>query len=257
MFHAGRFALLRHTVESADGITFVSEYLFQLARTAFRLPQTSCVVSNGISVAAIPQDRAALRNATRSQYHVPNGQPLIGFVGWARPKKGIEDLLDALAEVRRTAPVLLIVGDFLEEKDRTSFTARAGRLGLGERVLVTGSLDHDRVRDVLPSLDAVVIPSWDDGMPNVLLEAMEREVPAFGSDVLADVLEHGRNGFVFQRHDVAQLTRLLDQFLPQSDVLSAVGRAGRQTAIERFDCRKERAAYLKLYESLTSRAAAP
>jgi len=257
MFHAGRFALLRHTVESADGITFVNEYLSQLAHTAFRLPPISCVVSNGVSIAPAPSDRAALRTATRSHYRVPDGHPLIGFIGWARPKKGVEDLLDALAAVHRTAPYLLIIGDFLEEKDRTTFTARAARLGLGGRVLVTGPLGHDRVRDLLPSLDAVVIPSWDDGMPNVLLEAMERGVPVFGSDVLADVLQHGRNGFVFERHGIAQLTGLLEEYLPRADVLSAVGRAARQTAVERFDDRTERGAYLQLYEFLVSAANTP
>jgi len=257
MFHAGRFALLRHTVESADGITFVSEYLSRLARAAFRLPPIACVVPNGVFVDETPEDRAALRTVTRLRYAVPDGHPLIGFVGWARPKKGLEDLLDALAAVQRTTPRLLIIGDFPEEKDRAAFSGRAGRLGLADRVVVTGPVEHCRVRDLLPALDAVVIPSWDDGMPNVLLESMERGVPVFGSDVLADVLEHGRNGFVFERHDVPRLTQLLDQFLPQSDVLTAVGRAARQTAIDRFDHRNERSAYLGIYESLTSRAAAP
>jgi len=257
MFHAGRFALLRHTVESADGISFVSEYLCQLARTAFRLPRISRVVWNGVRVAPVPTDRATLRAATRSRFGVPDGHPLIGFVGWARPKKGLEDLLDALAAVHRTAPSLLIIGDFSDEKERTTFTSRAGHLGLEARVAVTGPLEHSRIRELLPSLDAVVIPSWDDGMPNVLLEALERGVPVFGSDVLSDVLEHGRNGFVFKRHDVLRLTELLDEFLPQPNVLAAVGQEGRRTAVTRFDYRHERDAYLELYESLLARTGAP
>ncbi len=89
-------------------------------------------------------------------------------------------------------------------------------------------------------------------MPNALLEAMERGLPVFGSDVFADVLEHGRNGLIFERHDVARLTLLLDQFLQRPDVLTAVGLAARQTAIERFDYRYERDAYLRVYESLLS-----
>ncbi|HKC46446.1 MAG TPA: glycosyltransferase [Gemmatimonadales bacterium] len=250
LFHAGRFALLRHTVESADGITFVNEYLSQLARAAFRMPRFARVVPNGVSVDAIRNDRDTARSAIRTAYAVPHGQPLIGFVGWARAKKGVEDLLDAVAAAKHTAPYLLILGDFPEEGDRTAFSGRARRLGLSDRFAVTGPLEHDRVHELLPGLDAVVIPSWDDGMPNALLEAMERGVPVFGSDILADVLDNGRDGFVFERHNVAQLAELLDIFLAQPEVLSAVGRAARQTAVERFDHRYERDAYLSLYQSL-------
>ncbi len=252
LFHAGRFALLRHTVESADGITFVSEYLATLARTAFRLPRIAEIVPNGVVIAEAPHDPAALRTVTRTRFAIPSDHPVIGFVGWARPKKGLEDLLDALAAVQTTSPRLLIIGDFIDARDKAAFAERAQRLGLADRVAVTGPLDHCRVRDLLPALDAMVIPSWDDGMPNALLEAMERGLPVFGSDVFADVLEHGRNGLIFERHDVARLTLLLDQFLQRPDVLTAVGLAARQTAIERFDYRYERDAYLRVYESLLS-----
>jgi len=252
LFHAGRFALLRHTIESASGITFVNEYLSGLARTAFRLPRISEVVPNGVFVAEAPHDQTARRTVMRTKYAIRDDHPVVGFVGWARPKKGLEDLLEALAAVKQISPDLLIIGDFLEESDREGFAGRVRRLGLAERVAVTGPLDHRRVRDLLPALDAVVIPSWDDGMPNVLLESMERGVPVFGSDVFADVLEHGRNGFVFERHDVAQLALLLDQWLQQPDVLTAAGLAARQTAIERFDYRHERDAYLRIYQSLLS-----
>ncbi|HEX9506159.1 MAG TPA: glycosyltransferase, partial [Acidimicrobiia bacterium] len=252
LFHAGRFALVRHTIESATGITFVNEYLSRLAHLAFRLPRISEIVPNGVCVSEAPHDHTAVRTSLRTQYAIPGEQPVLGFVGWARPKKGLEDLLDALAAVERTSPHLLIIGDFLNARDRGTFVDRARRLGLTDRVAVTGPLEHRRVRELLPAVDAVVIPSWDDGMPNVLLEAMERGVAVFGSDVMADVLVHGCNGFLFERHDVAELARLLDRVLWQPDVLAAVGSAARQTVIERFDYSYERDAYLRIYESLLS-----
>ncbi len=104
------------------------------------------------------------------------------FVGRLRIRKGVEVLLEALRELRGRVPgaVLKIAGD---GEHRAALERKAAGLGLGSAVTFLGTRDGSQVRTLLAGAAALVVPSIYEGMPLVVLEAMERGVPVVASAV--------------------------------------------------------------------------
>src|SRR5215211_1095275 len=118
-------------------------------------------------------------------------------VGRAEPVKGHAVLLDAVAllakrgiDVRTT-----VVGDgsLLPELRR-----RAAELGIDGRVRFTGSVGQDRIRDHYAGADVLCLPSFGEGVPVVLMEAMAMELPVVASRVMGvpELVEHGVSGLL-------------------------------------------------------------
>ena len=106
-------------------------------------------------------------------------KPYLLFVGRIRIRKGIEVLLHAMAEEARSVR-LLVAGDG-EHRQAVEATSRA--LGLGDRVLFLGRQSAGQVRALLTGARALVVPSTYEGMPLVILEAMEAGIPVVASAV--------------------------------------------------------------------------
>ena len=119
------------------------------------------------------------------------------FVGRLRIRKGVEVLLEALRELRGRIPgaVLKIAGD---GEHRAALERKAAGLGLGSAVSFLGTRDGSQVRALLAGAAALVVPSIYEGMPLVVLEAMERGVPVVASAVsgIPEVVVDGETGWV-------------------------------------------------------------
>ncbi|HYL05477.1 MAG TPA: glycosyltransferase family 4 protein [Thermoanaerobaculia bacterium] len=150
-------------------------------------------------------------------------------VGRLRIRKGVDVLLAAMTELRRRHPAarLLIAGD---GEHRASLERAAASLGLGEAVSFLGSAGAARVRRLLRGAAALVVPSIYEGMPLVVLEAMEAAVPVVASRVsgIPEVVEDGRTGWLVQPEDPARLAAALAAALDDPAEARRRGAAGRE-----------------------------
>lgn len=157
------------------------------------------------------------------------------FVGRLRIRKGVEVLLEALDAVRRTNPGarLLIAGD---GEHRAVLERKAAELGLGPSVVFLGRCDASRVRGLLSSAAALVVPSTYEGMPLVVLEAMEAGLPVVASRVsgIPEVVEDGRTGWLVPPEDPGALAAALAEALGNPEEARRRGGEGRQRVDERF-----------------------
>ena len=124
------------------------------------------VVPNGVDRTAFrPRDRAA----ARLELGLPLEAPLVLYVGHLTVEKGVVDLIDAFAlgaeRLRRAHLVLVGDGAGLE-------ASRARARSLGLRVHFIGAEPHARIPSWLAACDALCLPSWNEGTPNVVLEAL-------------------------------------------------------------------------------------
>ena len=152
------------------------------------------------------------------------------FVGRLRIRKGVEVLLEALRslEVR-----LVIAGD---GEHRTVLERRASELELGSKVRFLGRRDASQVRGLLGGARALVVPSIYEGMPLVVLEAMEAGVPVVASRVsgIPEVVEDGRTGWLVPPEDPEALAAALAQVLANPAEAMRRGEEGRRRVCERF-----------------------
>lgn len=120
-----------------------------------------------------PGDRAAARRLI----DVGDDAPLIGSVGRVAAVKGFDVLVDALAILGGEARAV-IVGDGPE---RAALESRARDAGLGERFRILGF--RDDVHDVLPAFDMLCLPSRNEGLPRIVMEAQACDLPIVATDV--------------------------------------------------------------------------
>ena len=157
------------------------------------------------------------------------------FVGRLRIRKGVEVLLEALSAVRRTVPGarLLIAGD---GEHRAALEGKAAELGLGPSAVFLGRCDASRVRGLLRDAAALVVPSTYEGMPLVVLEAMEAGLPVVASRVsgIPEVVEDGKTGWLVPPEDPDALAAALAEALGGTPEARRRGGEGRRRVDERF-----------------------
>jgi glycosyltransferase involved in cell wall biosynthesis len=163
------------------------------------------------------------------------GRPnLVLFLGRLDPDKGILDLLQAVAEVRAAVPDVRMVcaGD----GDRIGVARYAERLGIAEAVKFTGWVGPSGKRALLEAAAVVALPSYREGLPLSLLEAMAAGVPAVASAVggVAEALVDGVSGYLIAPGDTATLARHLRRLLLERALGERLGGAARETARARF-----------------------
>ena len=180
--------------------------------------------------------------------------PRLAVVGRLSREKGVDLFLDALARLReRGIPTTgVIIGD---GPLRDALAARAQSLDLGGGAVFLGQLPS--ADGVYPFVDMLVIPSRSEGLPNVLLEALNADLPIVATRVGAvpDVLEHPRAGVLVEPGSVAALAAGLEEALGDLDNAELAG--GRREAVQRFSQANRDDALAKLYEEVLAAAADP
>ena len=126
---------------------------------------------------------------------------LVGYLGRLSEEKGILNLIKAIPLItkQRADVKFLIVGD---GRLRTEITQYLAINDLDERVSLTGRVEHSRISDYLNQLKLIVLPSYTEGLPNVMLEAMASGVPVLATTAgaITDVIRDGETGFVMERN---------------------------------------------------------
>lgn len=167
------------------------------------------------------------------------------FVGRLVAQKGVPVLLQALALARRIKPslTLVLVGD---GADRAALEAEARALELGEAVTFLGYRNQEEVADLLAGSAALVIPSFAEGVPVVLMEAMAAGLPVVATRIagIAELVEDGISGRLVPPSDEEALARaLIDVTGPEA---TRMGEAGRTAVTEHFNLRAEAARLSRL-----------
>ncbi|WP_373635704.1 glycosyltransferase [Yoonia sp. SS1-5] len=162
------------------------------------------------------------------------------FVGRLDAVKGGPFLLEAFAAIKDKHPdaTMTIVGDGVA---RGALEAQAKSLGVAETVTFAGYKTQAEVADLLEEADMLVLPSFAEGVPVVLMEAMASHIPVIGSRVagISELVEDGVSGFLTQPGDVPTLTARLDQLLSDPALCQRMGQVGRRTVVDQYDIHKE------------------
>jgi glycosyltransferase involved in cell wall biosynthesis len=159
---------------------------------------------------------------------------LVLFLGRLEAGKGVFDLLDSVAELRGAVPDLRVV--FAGEGDRAALARYAERLGIADAVKFTGQVGPSGKRALLESAAAFVLPSYAEGLPLGLLEAMAAGVAVIASPVggVPEAVVDGVSGFLVAPGDTAALSRLLRKLLLDRELGARLGAAARESVRLRF-----------------------
>lgn len=168
------------------------------------------------------------------------GQGHVVFVGRLDPVKGVSLLLEAFSRVRAGHPAarLTVAGD---GRARARLEARARDLGLADVVAFPGYLDEGQVAALLSTADMLILPSFAEGLPVVLMEALASRIPVIATQIagVPELVQDGISGFIVPPGDVASLADRMDRLLADPDLRASMGAAGRARVEAEFDIASE------------------
>ncbi len=171
--------------------------------------------------------------ALRKSLGVGSQGPLVGAVTFLRPEKGMEVLVEAVKLLKNKIPALqcLIIGDGGEKK---TLLTRVRELGLEHCVHMVGF--RQDIPALLTLLDVVVIPSFEEGIPQSLTQALAMERPVVASAVggIPEVVKDGVTGLLVPPRNPAILSEKIAFILNNPSSGARMGQVGRQVIQERF-----------------------
>lgn len=228
-----------------------------LTRKAMQLPPCWVVLGHSsrhfvTGELAVPGDRVSI---------VPNGVPApalprrqagdiknVLFVGNLSPRKGVGDLLSALAlpgwDRTRTRVCLAGGGDV------EGYRQVAQSLGLGDWLEWTGWLDQAQVAQRMAQADVLVLPSYDEGLPLVILEAMAQGVAVVCTPVgeIGQVIENQHQALFVSPGDPVALAHEIQRVLRDDALRLRLEEAGRQLHARCFSLPRFQARIAALHE---------
>jgi glycosyltransferase involved in cell wall biosynthesis len=152
---------------------------------------------------------------------------IIGTVGWLLPIKGPDVLLHAMNDVWREYPHchLVFVG---KGEMKAKLKQMAKESGKADHVHFLGW--RDDIWNIIPAFDIFVLPSRNEGMGRVVVEAMAAGKPVIASRVggVPDLIEDGVNGYLFTSEDSDQLASRIAHLIQNPGKAKAMGREGQQ-----------------------------
>jgi colanic acid/amylovoran biosynthesis glycosyltransferase len=188
---------------------------------------------------------------------VPDNHRLV-CIGRLCKEKAQRLLVQAVAElVRRGQPVeLVLAGD---GEDRPALEACIAQWGLKDQVRITGWVSNAQVRELLAQSRGLVMSSFAEALPVVLMEAMALRRPVVATLVggVAELVRSGEEGWLVPTGDVQRLADAMQSLLQAPvEQLRRMGEQGYQRARARHDVRKEAAKLLSLIDA-AQRATGP
>jgi len=213
--------------------TFVSRWLRDEALALAPLGETEVIPMPVATARFAPPDPSTDRDG-------------LLFVGRLNEQKGVADLLRAAA-LQQTRVPLTIVGD---GPLRDELHALAASSGVAARVRWVPTVTQDELARLYARASALVVPSRDEGLGLVGVEAMLCETPvlAFASGGLVDVVEDQETGLLAPAGDVAALARSMDAIVDDPARARALGTRGRAHALAAFGPESVARRYRDVYD---------
>jgi glycosyltransferase involved in cell wall biosynthesis len=247
--------LNRWTLLSADRVVTVCKpFADMLAETGVRGERIDIVpsaIEPGYSVDSTQVTQV------RAQWHLLEHTRIILSVGRLSREKGHRDLITAASILRENHPdlvfVVLLIGDGPE---RRRLEQQAQALGLCDRVRFTGYQQNLMTYYTLS--DIFVLPSYSEGSPNVLLEAMIAGTPIVASAVggVPETVEHERSALLVEPGKPAELAQAIARILTDHSLATSISENASHDVRQRHSPDAYNASMLKIYcEVLPAKAA--
>jgi N-acetyl-alpha-D-glucosaminyl L-malate synthase BshA len=246
--------ITRYAIQQSDGVTSISSYLKEVTETSFGITRPIEVVHNFVNCDVYkPFEDLDARAQARSRFAAPD-EFLFAHLSNFRPVKRVADVIQIFARVAKEIPArLVLIGD---GPDRSTAEWLANSLGIHDRIHFLGK--QDRVHELLPLADLMLMPSEMESFGLAALEAMACQTPAIATRVggVPELITDGVDGLLFPVGKVDDMALASIALLTDAERYQTMRKAARKTAQDRFCSTRILPRYIDFYESLLARAGA-
>lgn len=199
-------------------------------------------IGNGVDVSCFDPARVGAGSPVRAALGIPADAFVVGFIGRLVREKGLAELLDAAVDLAQRFPQIwfLLIGERLASDHAGGVEPEfaAAKAVLGERLVAPG-LRAD-IPQMLAAMDLFCLPSWREGMPRTIIEAM-----MMGKPVLATNIRGAREevvpeltGLLVPTRSPVELAAAISRFVCNVEFGRRLGAAGQERALLLYDERK-------------------
>ena len=231
-----------------DGVVCVSDGQATKVRRTGISPRRVHVIRNAIQIERFAKIDSAYHELLHGYFPKPPGR-IVGAAGRLSPEKGFGVLLQAAELVLQADPHAGFVM-FGEGPLRDVMARQIVARGLQDSFILAGF--RSDLDCFIPHFDVLALPSFTEGLPNVVLEAFAAAVPVVATAVggTSEVVENGVNGFLVPPGDPQDLARGIIAVFQNADEGKTLGQRGRQRVREEFTFEAQALQYHRLFTSL-------
>lgn len=206
--------LITDALQKCTAIVAVSQALADCARALAGDEQRIEVLRNGVDLELFQETD---RQRTRQELNLTG--PTLLSVGLLIPRKGHELVIEALTHLPATRLLICGEGPMKAELER-----KAKQLGVSDRICFLGRIAHDDLSRYYSAADVLILASFREGWPNVLLEAMACGTPVVATAVGAvpDFVDHPDAGRVVYDRTASSIASAVSEVLDNPPLRSRV-----------------------------------
>lgn len=219
-------ALIRMVLRQPKKVILLSKKAYNIASVFIPTERLSIIPSN------VDVNKFKPTGEKRS---TGDGIVRVLFIGGVDPfRKGVFDLLDAVAIVVKTNPNVRFVmsgGDSFREVEK-----RWRALGIENHIEFIGWIQEEKKTLIYQSVDILALPSHNEGLPYVVIEALASGLPIIATSVggIPEVVIHGENGYIIEPGDSRSLAGYILALAGDSNLRLTMSEHNRQRATERY-----------------------
>lgn len=245
--------LERYTFKHADAVTFVDES----GMDYYGVPGSQ-VITNGIDIGHF-QPNGDARIKVRRKLGLDEKDFALCFTGRIARNKGVYEILEALSIARGKRPeaefVAIFLGNYAQD-EKDDFKRRIGELAVSDSIKLLG-IKSD-VAGYLQASDAFVLPSYFEGLPLSVLEAMGCALPVIVTKTggLAKLVKDGENGLFVEKKNAGDLAEKILMLSSNRKLAAEIGARGAKHVARYHSLEEMGKKYVELYDSLIKKGQA-
>lgn len=253
-YNAECYQGVRRSLLEADATVFVASEGQNIARTMTEglTDRTGEYITNGVNIAKFTlSDADAVEVAALKQQHAETWN--LVFVGYLNERKGMRELLPAVAELvkggRKNLKLFLVgrnelgsyVADFVREH------------GLGENVVEIGPVHHSRMKIWMNFADGFILPSHSEGLPTVLFESLFAGAPSIFTQVggVADIAVDGENALLIPPRSIPAIRDAIARLMDDAALCDRLSTTGHALIRDHYTWQINAERHVALYRKLT------
>jgi glycosyltransferase involved in cell wall biosynthesis len=194
------------------------------------------VIPNGVDVSAFEVEADV--PAFKHRHHIPEGRPIVGYLGRLSHIKGLDFLVDAFADVLRQKPDAILVLAGPDDGAQAALQTQIDRLGIAGAVRFTGYIgDVETKAAAYRAFGVYVLPSRYENQPTTMLEALLNRTPGILTDRcgMAGIMRDASVARVVSFGKRAELAATIIDLLDHPQAAGAQAERGRDYVVEHFN----------------------
>ena len=147
-------------------------------------------------------------NNFRVQKKIDEKDNIVGYIGRLSEEKGVLNFVKAIPEIlEEQNEIRFLIGGDGQLRDKIE--KYLDEKNLNSKVKLVGWIHHDELPEYLNELKLIVLPSYTEGLPNIMLEAMACGTPVLATQVgaIPDIIQDGETGFILENNSSECIAR--------------------------------------------------